>query len=102
MTAIHLVPHTDGVILHVRASPGARQSGIRGVHDGALKVSVTQAPEKGKANKALITVLSRSLGLRKSQIALVSGETSTQKQFLIRDITQNELAERVRAVLETL
>ena len=31
-----------------------RADALRGVRDGALKVSVTQAPEKGKANKAIV------------------------------------------------
>ena len=40
-----------------------------------LKVCVTQAAEKGKANKALVELLGKALSLRKSQIELLSGET---------------------------
>ena len=65
--AIALEPHPDGTILPVRAQAGARRNEIRGEQDGMLKVCVTQSPEKGKANKALIGVLSRGLSLRKSQ-----------------------------------
>ena len=71
-----LEPHADGTILPVRAHPGARRNEIRGVQDGMLKVSVTQAPEKGKANKAVIELLAKKLGLKKSQIELIAGETS--------------------------
>ena len=60
-----------------------------------LKVCVTQSPEKGKANKAIGELLAKSLGLRKSQIELLSGETSHQKRFLIRDITSQELAQKL-------
>ena len=60
-----------------------------------LKVCVTQSPEKGKANKAVIELMAKSLGLRKSQIELLSGETSHQKRFLIRDITPEELAQKL-------
>ena len=49
-----LEPHPDGTILPVRAQPGARRNEIRGVQDGMLKVCVTQSPEKGKANKAIV------------------------------------------------
>ena len=66
-----------------------------------LRVSVTQAPEKGKANKAMIEVLSKRLGLRKSQFSLVSGETSRQKKFLVRAITPDELASRIKQTLES-
>lgn len=89
----------EGVILPVKARPGSRSSGIRGEHDGALRVSVTQAAEKGKANKALIGVLGKSLGLRKSQIELVSGPTSARKRFLVRDVSEEQLRQRVEEAL---
>jgi hypothetical protein len=96
---IALEPRAEGTILPVRAQPGARKNEIRGEQDGALKVSVTQAPEKGKANKALVEVLAKGLGLKKSQIDLISGETASQKRFLIRGIGSEELRERIdRAV----
>jgi uncharacterized protein YggU (UPF0235/DUF167 family) len=89
------------VILPVRAHAGAKSSGLRGVQDGALKAAVTQVAEKGKANKALIALLSKSLGLRKSQIELVAGATAAQKRFLIRDISPDELRERITVNLDS-
>ncbi len=94
---INLAPHAEGTILPVRARPGARRNEIRGEQDGALKVCVTQAPEKGKANKALIALLAKGLSLRKSQLELIAGETSSQKRVLVRDVTPEELVERIRA-----
>jgi len=93
--AIALEPHPEGAILPVRAHAGARRNAIRGEQNGMLRVSVTQAPEKGKANKALIAVLSEGLSLRKSQIELISGATSPQKRFLVREVTTDELQERI-------
>jgi uncharacterized protein (TIGR00251 family) len=96
---IELETSDHGVILPVRAQPGSQSSGIRGVHNGVLKVSVTQVAEKGKANKALIAVLGKQLGLRKSQIELISGQTAAHKRFLVREISENQLRERIeRAV----
>jgi hypothetical protein len=92
---IDLQPHPQGTILPVRAQPGAKRNEIRGEQDGMLKVCVTQSPEKGKANKAVIELMAKSLGLRKSQIELISGETSHQKRFLIRGITPEELAQKL-------
>ena len=88
---IKLEPHDEGVVLPVRAHASARVNGLRGQQDGALKVSVTQAPEKGKANKAIIEVLAKSLGLKRSQIELITGTTSSQKRFLIRGVTAESL-----------
>src|SRR5687768_10364090 len=88
----------DGVVLPVKAKAGARTNDVQGVHDGALKVTVTQAPERGKANRAILELLAQELGLRKSQIALLSGETSPQKRFLIQDISAAELTQRIEAL----
>ena len=96
---IDLRPHAIGTILPVRAQPGARRNEIHGQHDGMLKVRVTQSPEKGKANKALISLLSKGLSLRKSRIELIAGETSHRKQFLVSGITPEELAERIENAL---
>jgi uncharacterized protein (TIGR00251 family) len=94
---IALESHHEGVILPIRAQPGSRKSELRGEQDGALKVAVTQVAEKGKANKAIVAFLSKQLGLRKSQLELISGETSSQKKFLVRDVNIDQL----RAVIDT-
>ena len=65
---------------------------------GALRVAVTAPPEKGKANAAIGAVLAESLGCRSSQIALISGETSRQKRFLVIGVTPDDLRRRLAAV----
>jgi len=96
---IDLKPHAEGTVLPVRARPGARRSEIRGHQDGQLRVCVTEAPERGKANRAVIAVLAGSLSLRKSQLELIGGQTSRKKRFLVRGITPDELAGRIEKVL---
>ena len=91
--------HPNGAIFSVQAHAGAKMNEISGARGGILKVSVTQAPEKGKANKAIIAVLSKGLSLRKSHFEILSGETSRQKRFLARDITADELAARIELAL---
>ncbi len=66
---------------------------------GALKVCVTQAPEKGKANKAIGELIAKWLGVKKSQVELIAGETALQKKFLIRGIAKQDLAQRIEARL---
>lgn len=89
------------MLLPVRAQPGAKSSGVRGEQDGALKVSVTQIAEKGKANKALLALLSKALDVRKSQLELVAGATAGHKQFLVRDVTVDELRRRLNELLKS-
>jgi len=95
-----LTPHPQGVVLTIRAQPGARRSGIVGLSGGMLKVAVTEAPEKGKANAAIIDVLAEALGLRRGQIELLSGETSRLKRVLIRGADAVMLEGRIAAVLD--
>jgi hypothetical protein len=96
---LDLQSHPDGALLSVRAQPGARRSEVRGIQDRALKVCVTQAPEKGKANKAIAELLAKWLGVKKSQLELIAGETAAQKKFLVRGIEKEVLAQRIAAKL---
>lgn len=99
LMSVALETVANGVDLPVRAQPGSRRNGITGIHDGRLKVAVTQVAEKGKANAAIVEVLATALGLRSSQISLVSGDTHPQKRFRITGISAEELATRITAVL---
>ena len=98
--SIEIKEHSSGVLLPIHAQPGARKNEIKGERGGALKVSVTQVPEKGKANKAIAELIAKVLKLRKSQMELLSGDTSSEKIFLIRDISVKDLAELVRPYLD--
>ena len=91
--------HAEGIILPVKAQPGARRNGLAGVHAGVLKVQVTQAPEKGKATDAVLATIAEALHLKRSQVSLVSGATSPQKRVLVTGLSSKELAERLQAEL---
>ena len=96
---ISLEATTGGILVPVKAQPGARRNGITGEHAGALKVAVTQAPEKGKANDAIAVVLADLLDLKRSQIELVSGSTSSHKKFLVTGISFSDLEQRIARAL---
>ena len=91
--------HPDGVIFQVQAHAGAKRNEISDLKEGILKVSVAQAPEKGKANKAIIAVLGKGLSLKKSQFDIIAGETSRKKRVLVRGVSPQELAQRVQIAL---
>jgi len=97
---IALEAHPQGTILPIKVHAGARKNAIRGTHAGSLQVSVTQAPEKGKANKAVLALLATALNLRKSQLEVVAGETSPQKRVLLRDVRPEEIAVRLQELCE--
>ena len=97
---IAITDHAEGLILPVRAQPGARRAGVQGEQNGALRVAVTAPPEDGRANQALLEALREALGLKRSQVQLLSGQTSRDKRFLIRGVARAELEGRVAALLE--
>jgi uncharacterized protein len=96
---IALGEHPEGVVLPVRAQPGAKKTGVLGEQAGALKVAVTAPPEDGRANRALAEALRDLLGLKRSQIELIAGETSRDKRFLIRGAGRGELARKLAALV---
>src|SRR5947208_9041479 len=92
---IALIEHPEGCVLPVRAQPGARKAGVKGEQAGMLKLAVTAPPEDGRANEALVELLREVLGVKRSQVELLSGATSREKKFLIRGLTRDELAARL-------
>ena len=80
----------------MRAQPGARKNAVVGEHAGSLKVAVTAPPQDGRANKALISVLSEALGLKRSQLSLVGGDSSRDKKFLVHGVTATDLMTRLQ------
>lgn len=94
--------HADHVRLAVRLTPNAGRNHIEGLEttadgDRFLKARVSAVPEDGKANKALIALLSATLKVPKSSISFLSGETSRKKILRI-----DGDAEDLRTRLETL
>lgn len=81
----------DGVTLAVRAQPGAKKTAIVGIYGegmaAQLKIAVQAPPLDGRANEALTSFLAQSFGLPRSAIALVAGELSRNKVFLLRGVT---------------
>ncbi|MBX6746110.1 MAG: DUF167 domain-containing protein, partial [Acetobacteraceae bacterium] len=65
----------DGVSVRVKVQPRARRPGLQGVVPSAdgprLKVAVTEAPEDGRANRAVCATLAKALGIAPSAVQVV-------------------------------
>jgi uncharacterized protein (TIGR00251 family) len=77
-----------GVTLFLRVTPNAGADRIEGAEqrdDGTavLRIRVAAVADKGKANAAVVALLAKALGVPKSAIALVSGETARFKTLRI-------------------
>ena len=81
----------EGHVVPVLVTPGASREQLRGEHDGRLKVSVTAPPERGKANRALCALLAKKLGISRSQVRVVSGLATREKEVLFERVSQNAL-----------
>jgi uncharacterized protein (TIGR00251 family) len=69
----------------VRVTPRASRNEIGETSNRALRIRTTAPPTDGKANKATIKLLAKFLGVPPSSISLVRGQTSRNKQFLVRN-----------------
>jgi uncharacterized protein (TIGR00251 family) len=80
-----------GCTLAVRVHPGARRNAISGIHDGALKVSLTTPPTDGRANQALIAFLASELRIPRTRVTLIAGTTSRSKSLRIAGLSATQL-----------
>jgi uncharacterized protein (TIGR00251 family) len=82
----------DGsVTFTIRVVPRASRSEIIGELGGAVKVRVASPPVDGAANSELIKLFAKTLGVAKSDVELVSGQTSKTKQIRISGVTAEQL-----------
>ena len=85
-----------GVVFTAKIVPGSSgQTRFCGLLDGMLKIKVSAAPEKGKANKCLVKFLSEKLGVKKNAVSIISGQTSPVKQVQVFDISADTLIEKL-------
>lgn len=72
-----------GKLLTIKVTPKAKHSRIKIEHnpDGShlIRVYVTVPAEDGKANQAVLELLSKELGIAKSQLQIVKGHTTREK-----------------------
>jgi uncharacterized protein (TIGR00251 family) len=97
---LELSPEDGGqsVRLRLRVSAGASRRRVLGVHGGALKLSVKAPPEKGKANKDVVSLVAELFGLTPSDVEILSGETSPDKVVRLA-LSPQEAAARCRNAL---
>jgi uncharacterized protein YggU (UPF0235/DUF167 family) len=92
------------ISVSVRLTPNGGRDLIDGMETGSdgdayLKARVSAVPEKGKANKALIILLAKTLGVPKSAISLLSGDTA-RKKILRIDGDPEDLSKKLEMLLK--
>jgi hypothetical protein len=88
-----------GITFQVKVVPAGSKTAFGGIYGDMLKVKLSAAPEKGKANEALLDYLAESLGIKRKSIKIVSGLTSKVKLIEVERVSQNEFLEKLKTVL---
>ncbi len=70
-------------LLDLHVQPGAKVTAAVGEHGGRLKLKIAAPPVDNKANAHLLAWLAAQLGVPKSAVRLVRGETSRQKTVAV-------------------
>jgi len=85
-----------GVVFAAKIVPGSNSpTRICGLLDGMLKVKVSAAPERGKANQCLLKFLAKRLGVKKNAISIITGKTSPVKHVQVLGISADTLLKKL-------
>lgn len=79
----------------VKAVPGASRDRLVGLYGDALKVQVTAAPEGGKANARIASVLAAALDVAERDVEVVAGHTNPRKVIAVRGLDEATLRLRL-------
>jgi uncharacterized protein (TIGR00251 family) len=83
--------------LAVRVTPGSSRDALLGWQGDVLRLSVAAPAERGKANEAVVRLLSIALGLPPQRLHIVRGQTSRQKVIAIEGLDEAEVRARLGA-----
>jgi len=86
-----LQPEGSDVVLTLRVQPGAKKSGVVGPHGDALKIRLAAPPVDGKANAALLAFIAAKVGVGKTAVELLSGQTSRTKRVRVAGVSSAQI-----------
>lgn len=82
--------------ISLRVYPGAPRNEVLGFAEGVLRVRIAAPPVKGKANRELLVFLSRLLGIKERDLAIIRGQTSRTKTVAVYGLSNQEVLERLQ------
>jgi uncharacterized protein YggU (UPF0235/DUF167 family) len=81
--------------LHLRVVAGSSRPGIVGRYGEAWKVRVAEAPERGRANEAVLDLLAETLSVPRRDVRVVSGHGARDKVVELDGIAEDETVRRL-------
>lgn len=94
--------NAKGIAFEVYVQPRSSVNAIIGCHDQTLKIKLTAPPVGGAANKQCIQLLAKVLGLPKSSLTIVSGQTSRRKRIGIALPTGSTDKRAAKSIIDRL
>ena len=85
----------DEIFLTIKAHPNSSKREIK-ISDYSIDVYINESPDKGKANKSIIKLLSKVLKISTSQINIVKGLKSQNKIVILKNIKIEEIIGRIK------
>lgn len=79
--------------IEIHLQPGAKRNEVVGFKEGVLYAKVTALPQKGQANRALLELMAQMLGIPKSNVEIVRGQSSRSKVIAVHGLTGGEVKE---------
>ncbi|MCX6614453.1 MAG: DUF167 domain-containing protein [Acidobacteria bacterium] len=74
------------MVVAVKVAARSSQSAVVGtMPDGSLKVKVMAPPEDGKANEEVCQVLAAYYKVKRGDVEVIAGQTSTRKLVRVKD-----------------
>lgn len=86
-----------GTKLRVRVVPGSSTPGVVGRYGDAWKIRVRAAPERGRANEAVVELLAGTLSMPKRDVRLVAGHGTRDKLVELNGLSPDETDRRLAA-----
>lgn len=85
----------------IRVTPRARKNEVAEIlSDGTVRIRLAAPPVEGKANEALLEFLSDVLGVPRSSIEIVAGQTGRDKLISVLDLDAATVQQRILSRLE--
>ena len=82
-------------VISVRVQPGAKHDEIKGLVEGVLRVRVSSPARDGKANQALVKLLSDALGVSKNHVRVTKGHKSREKTVTVSGMERDDVLLRL-------
>lgn len=92
---IEIVEKPGSIEFAVRVVPRASRTEVVGEMDGAVKVRVSSPPVDGAANTEIVKLFAKLLGVSRSAVEMVSGQTSKTKRIRINGVEAAQFQDAV-------